>query len=99
MRVVGNDAFLVYIMYMNEGKEEGQSVARAREHFPALLEAAEAGIQTVISRRGRPVAVLGPLSLRKNRSLHSLESLVGTGRGLWGDAAVAHVEILRQEWD
>ena len=86
-------------MYMSELGEEGQSVARAREHFPALLEAAEAGVQTVISRRGRPVAVLGPLSLRRNRSLHSLESLVGSGRGLWGDSAVAHVKTLRQEWD
>jgi len=75
------------------------SVAQAREHFPSLLEAAESGTETVIARRGRPVAVLGPLSLRRTRKTVTLDSLIGTGSKLWG-AHVGHwVDQQRGEWD
>jgi len=90
----------LYIMYMYDEIESGEdlSVARARERFPAILEAAEAGIETVISRRGRPVALLGPLSLRRPASRTTLESLRGSGHGLWGDAR-SHVKGMREEWE
>jgi len=83
-------------MYMSE--VDPYSVAQAREHFPSLLEAAEAGVQSIISRRGRPVAVLGPLDLRRPRHQVLLNSLIGSGAGLWGKSAGEHVEALRQEW-
>lgn len=87
-------------MYMNEPpeSEEELSVARARERFPAILEAAEAGVETVISRRGRPVALLGPLSLRRPVTRTTLDSLRGSGHGLWGDAR-SHVKGMREEWE
>jgi prevent-host-death family protein len=83
-------------MYMNE--PDPLSVAQAREQFPSLLEAAEAGMQSVITRRGRPVAVLGPLDLRRPRHKVSVDSLIGSGVGLWGKSAGEHVASLRGEW-
>jgi prevent-host-death family protein len=75
------------------------SVAQAREQFPSLLEAAESGTETVISRRGRPVAVLGPLSLRRTRKPVGLDSLIGTGAKLWGPEIGRYVDQQRGEWD
>jgi prevent-host-death family protein len=86
----------MYIMYMSES--DPLSVAQAREQFPSLLEAAEAGVQSVITRRGRPVAVLGPLDQRRPRHKISLDSLIGSGAGLWGKSAGEHVAGLRGEW-
>lgn len=74
------------------------SVAQAREQFPSLLEAAESGTETVIARRGRPVAVLGPLSMRRSRKPVGLDSLIGSGAKLWGTDIAAHVDQQRGEW-
>ena len=74
------------------------SVAQAREQFPSLLEAAESGTETVIARRGRPVAVLGPLSMRRSRKPVGLDSLIGSGAKLWGTDIGAHVDQQRGEW-
>jgi prevent-host-death family protein len=99
----------MYVLYMSmsedplaskSGSTTGSdplSVVQAREQLPSLLEAAEAGTETVISRRGRPVAVLGPLSLRRPRHTTSLDSLIGSGSGLWGRAG-EWVERQRSEW-
>jgi prevent-host-death family protein len=90
----------MYTMYMNDSDapDDDVSVAKARERFPAILEAAESGCETVITRRGKPVAVLGPLSLRRPTRHASLDSLAGTGAGLWGKAS-SHVAGLREEWE
>lgn len=87
-------------MYMNalNHPDDDLSVAKARERFPAILEAAESGCETVITRRGKPVAVLGPLSLRRPSRQVSLDSLAGTGHGLWGHVG-RHVDALRGEWE
>lgn len=74
------------------------SVTQAREQFPSLLEAAESGTETVIARRGRPVAVLGPLSMRRSRKPVGLDSLIGSGAKLWGTDIAAHVDQQRGEW-
>lgn len=98
----------MYIMYMSENPwshlggtdasgPESLSVAQAREQFPSLLEAAEAGHETVISKRGRPVAMIGPLSLRRPRSV-TLDSLIGTGAKLWGGHPSQWVADQRDEW-
>lgn len=90
----------LYIMYMNEKIHDPdplRSVAQAREEFPSILEAAEAGLETVITRRGKPVALIGPVSLRRTKERVSVGALQGTGKGLWG-AAGDHVRGMRDEW-
>lgn len=71
----------------------------ARNQLPALLEAAENGRSTVITRRGRPVAVLAPFM--DNPSLpqqQPLLPLAGSGRGLWGRDSSGTLDRLRDEW-
>ena len=41
------------------------SIAEAKAKFAALVSRAEAGEQIVVTRNGRPVACLGPLSAKK----------------------------------
>lgn len=99
---------VLYIMYMIDSdspdpamlstEPDPLSVAQARERFPSLLEAAESGTETVIARRGRPVAVLGPLSLRRSARPVALDSLIGSGAKLWGTDIGAHVDQQRGEW-
>lgn len=99
----------MYIMYMSEDSHHGpqqnvpqpesMSVAEARERFPSILEAAEGGMETVIARRGKPIALLGPLSLRRARRPISIDSLIGSGSGLWGSTASGWVQAQREEWD
>ena len=85
---------------MNEMMHEPdplRSVAQAREEFPSILEAAEAGLETVITRRGKPVALIGPVSMRRSKERVTLGALQGSGKGLWG-AVGDHVRGLRDEW-
>jgi prevent-host-death family protein len=42
------------------------SIAQAKSGFAALVARAEAGEQIVVTRNGRPVACLGPLSAKKS---------------------------------
>lgn len=86
-------------MYMNaaDPSDPTRSVAQAREEFPSILEAAETGYETVITRRGKPVALIGPMSLRRPRERTPLDSLIGSGKHLWGHAR-QHVKALRDEW-
>ena len=71
----------------------------ARNHLPELLDSAEIGQATVITRRGRPVAVLAPISALVNvTGQQSLLTLAGSGRGLWGEDAAATIRELRDEW-
>jgi prevent-host-death family protein len=101
---------ILYIMYMSSPDNpsdpamlstspDSLSVVQAREQFPSLLEAAESGTETVIARRGRPVAVLGPLSLRRTRKPVGLDSPIGSGTKLWGPDIGRHVDQQRGEWD
>jgi prevent-host-death family protein len=71
----------------------------ARKQLPDLLEAAEKGRSTIITRHGRPVAVLVPVeaygaAIRQQ----PLTSVVGSGRGLWGKNATRTLRKLRDEW-
>ena len=71
----------------------------ARNELPALLDAAEHGRSTIITRRGRPVAVLAPIEAYgaavQQRPLLPAE---GSGRGLWGADSRRAVRHLRDEW-
>ena len=78
---------------LRKGAEE------ARNQLPDLLEAAERGRSTVITRHGRPVAALVPIeaygaALRQQ----PLIAVEGSGRGLWGRNSTHTLRKLRGEW-
>ena len=78
---------------LRKGAEE------ARNQLPELLDAAEKGRSTIISRRGRPVAALVPVeaygaAIRQQ----SLMPVAGSGRGLWGKNSTRTLRKLRDEW-
>jgi prevent-host-death family protein len=71
----------------------------ARNELPTLLEDAEGGRATIITRRGRPVAALVPLAqYRSNHRQQSLLTMEGSGRGLWGKNSGGAIGKMRDEW-
>jgi prevent-host-death family protein len=79
---------------LHKGAEE------ARNRLPELLDAAEKGHSTIITRRGRPVAVLAPVAaLGVVIGQQPLTPWQGSGRGLWGKDSSRTVRQLRDEWD
>lgn len=73
-------------------------VEEARRRLPELLQRAQAGETSLISRHGRPVAALGPLGGRtttdpvlRQRHLQRLLNLRGSGTGCWGARAEPRV--------
>jgi len=77
---------------VHKGSEE------ARNELPSLLENAEGGRATIITRRGRPVAALVPLAQYRANRQQSLITLEGSGRGMWGKNSNAAIKKLRDEW-
>jgi prevent-host-death family protein len=72
----------------------------ARSQLPNLIEAAERGESTIITRRGRPVAALVPMkALGRSSNQRSLVPLLGSGRGLWGPDSERTLRDLRDEWE
>lgn len=72
----------------------------ARNQLPELLDAAEKGRATIITRHGRPVAALVPMrSYNAAAPQQSLLPLAGTGRGLWGRNSITTLRKMRDEWD
>jgi len=71
----------------------------ARNRLPDLLEAAEKGRSTIITRHGRPVAALVPLDeYAATGRQQPLLPVEGSGRGLWGEDSTRSVRELRDEW-
>lgn len=71
----------------------------ARNQLPDLLEAAEKGEATIITKHGRPVAALIPIAaFSAARRQQPLVPLAGSGRGLWGEDSARTVRRLRDEW-
>ena len=71
----------------------------ARNQLPGLLDAAEHGQATLITRHGRPVAVVAPVdALGAGARQAPLTPLEGSGRGLWGKDSAETLRGLRQEW-
>jgi prevent-host-death family protein len=78
----------------HKGSEE------ARNELPTLLEEAQSGRATIITRRGRPIAALVPLSqYQTGAKQQSLLNLEGAARGLWGKQSVGTIKKLRSEWN
>ena len=72
----------------------------ARNQLPELLEAAEKGNPTIISKYGRPVAALVPIEeYRSGSPQRSLLPLRGSGKKLWGKDSVRTLRRLRDEWN
>ncbi len=76
---------------------------QARAHLPHIAAEAVAGYTSVITRHGKPVAVVVPVDewraqqARQSRA-GGILALRGTGRGLWSSGAARAVADLRDEW-
>jgi prevent-host-death family protein len=71
----------------------------ARNQLPHLLEEAEKGRSTVITKHGRPVAALVPIEAYDAAVRQQpLTPLAGSGRGLWGKSSARTIRKLRGEW-
>jgi prevent-host-death family protein len=71
----------------------------ARNQLPELLDAAEKGQPTIITKRGRAVAALMPIdSLQAGIRQQPLLPVAGSGRGLWGKSSRRTLSKLRDEW-
>jgi prevent-host-death family protein len=71
----------------------------ARNQLPDLLQGAERGQSTIITRHGRPVAALVPIeTFNATVRQQSLLPLKGSGRGLWGSDSSATMRKLRDKW-
>jgi prevent-host-death family protein len=80
-------------LILSKGAEE------ARNQLPDLLEAAEKGRSTIITRHGRPVAALVPIEAYSAAIRQQpLISVAGSGRGLWGKNSTRTLRKLRDEW-
>ena len=83
---------------MNTKRQKG--VEEARNQLPGLLEAAEKGEPTVITRHGRPIAALVPMDAYSAVAHQQpLTPLQGSGRGLWGKKVTLTLRKLRDEWN
>jgi prevent-host-death family protein len=79
---------------LRKGAEE------ARNRLPGLLAAAEKGHSTIITRHGRPVAVLMPITrYGAATDQQPLTPWQGSGRGLWRKDSPRTLRRLRDEWD
>ena len=71
----------------------------ARNRLSELLEAAEKGRATIITKRGRPVAVLAPVAAyAAGVRQRALAPVVGSGPGLWGADSTRGLCKLRDQW-
>jgi prevent-host-death family protein len=78
---------------LRKGAEE------ARNQLPHLIDAAEAGQSTIITRHGRPVAALVPIEAYGTTiGQQPLTPIEGSGRGLWGKSSARTIRKLRDEW-
>jgi antitoxin (DNA-binding transcriptional repressor) of toxin-antitoxin stability system len=72
---------------------------QARTLLPELIERAHRGEHSVITKRGKPYAEVGPVgSSTKGKPRLSFLSLAGTGQGLWGHDSRKTLKRLRDEW-
>jgi prevent-host-death family protein len=71
----------------------------ARNQLPDLLEAAENGHSTIITKHGRPVAAIVPLEAYDAATRQEpLVPMEGSGRGIWGEDSRRTLHDLRDEW-
>lgn len=78
-------------------------IEQARATLPSLVAEAQGGRSRVITKHGKPVAMLVPIAasdakLPAAKRTASLTLLRGTGRGLWGTSVGRTIDKLRDEW-
>jgi len=72
----------------------------ARNQLPDLLTAAENGHSTIITKHGRPVAAIVPMSdLIAGGRQQPLLPVKGSGRGFWGGDSSHTLGDVRDEWN
>ncbi|ALK89110.1 type II toxin-antitoxin system Phd/YefM family antitoxin [Limnohabitans sp. 63ED37-2] len=86
---------------MSDNPQYGLEQARAQ--LPLIASEAVAGYSSVITRHGKPVAVVVPVEQWREEQARSLKqvgvlALRGSGRGLWSECAATAVAQLRDEW-
>jgi prevent-host-death family protein len=82
---------------MNKAVRRGAEEARTQ--LPDLLEAAENGHSTIITKHGRPVAAIVPLdAYHVGNRQEPLVPMEGSGRGFWGEDSRQTLSDLRDEW-
>jgi len=82
-------------------KPARKGAEEARNQLPDLLEAAEHGRSTIITRHGRPIAAIVPLEAYEAAAAarqQPLVSMQSSGRGLWGGDSRRTLRKLRDEW-
>ena len=80
-------------------KAVSKGAEEARNTLPDLLEAAEKGRSTIITKHGRPVAALVPLKEYAAAGREQpLAPLQGSARGMWGEDSARTIRALRDEW-
>ncbi len=81
------------------GKVVHKGAEEARNQLPHLLEAAEDGRSTIITKHGRPVAALVPIDDYVAAARQEpLIPMAGSGRALWGRNSARTIGKLRHEW-
>lgn len=81
-------------------KSARRGAEEARNQLPDLLAAAENGRSTIITRHGRPVAAIVPMSdFTESNRQQPLLPLKGSGAGLWGKDSAHTLRKLRDEWN
>lgn len=74
---------------------------QARAQLPHIASEAVAGYSSVITRHGKPVAVVVPVAQWQAAQAQrhpNFMALRGSGRGLWPEGAGQAVAGLRDEW-
>lgn len=79
------------------GKLHRKGTEEARKQLPALLAAAEKGRTTIITRHGRSIARLGPVT-GAGFQQKPLTALAGSGKGMWGRNSAKALGKMRDEW-
>jgi prevent-host-death family protein len=69
----------------------------ARQNLPELLDRAHRGHASIVTKRGTPYAMIGPVVAA--RGAGAFLDLRGSGKGLWGKSTSRHIDALRDEWD
>jgi len=71
----------------------------ARNQLPDLLDAAQNGRSTIVTKHGRPIAAIVPIEEFVDRGRQRpLLPLKATGRGLWPRRGAGTPQDLRDEW-
>jgi len=78
------------------GKLSSAGVEEARSKLPTLLDAANRGTVTVVTKRGVPYAAIVPVS-KVLEDTPRLSVLRGSAKGCYGDVR-EFVDRLRDEW-